>query len=134
MGLSFDSIMGMALLLLGAVNTILIFEVLGRRGASDKLRLLHRWLGRIFAVSFLAFFVYMVPRVAHFANFPTHTVFHGVFGLALFPVVLGKVLIVKRYKNYMNSLPVLGFGILLLTFLVIGLGAAPTVFSLIHRH
>ena len=49
---------------LGIVNTVVIAEILGRRGGPEIFKLAHRWLGRIFMVLFSAFFVYMIPRVA----------------------------------------------------------------------
>jgi hypothetical protein len=116
-------IIGLVLLVLGIIATIAICEVLGRKGGSNNLRAIHRWTGRLFMVIALGLFVYMFPRAAHLSQFPTHAVFHAVAGMILVPLIIAKYLIVVRYKSYMNSLPVYGFSILLITFVVIYLSS-----------
>ena len=51
------------LAVLGIVNTLLIVEILGRRGGPQIFKTAHRWLGRLFMILFSAFFVYMIPRI-----------------------------------------------------------------------
>jgi hypothetical protein len=111
------------LLGVGMVATILMFEVLGRHGANPSFRLIHRWLGRSFVFIFLIFLIYMLPRAAYFASLPIYEMLHALLGLALFPLVVAKVLVVRRYKSFMGSLPTLGFVILLDTFLIIMLSS-----------
>jgi len=45
--------------------------------------------------------------------------FHAYTGLALVMLAVGKVLVARRYKAYAGTLPTLGFGILVCTFLAI---------------
>lgn len=128
-------ILGVSLAGLGIVNTLLMFETLGRRGAPGSLRSLHRWLGRIFVFVAVAQFVYMVPRIGHIGQFSFSQTFHAVLGLTLLPMIVWKILIVRRYKSYMGILPALGFTIMVVTFVAIALTAGPEILSgLSHEH
>ena len=118
-----SGIAGLGLLVLGIINTVLMCEVLGRKGGSKSHRSTHRRLGQLFLVITLVLFVYMFPRAAHFGQFPTYAVFHAVAGMALAVLVVAKFLIVVRYKSYMDSLPIFGFTILLITFVLIFLSS-----------
>ncbi len=128
-------ICGVSLTGLGIVNTLLMFETLGRRGAPGSLRPLHKWIGWTFVFVAVALFIYMIPRISHISRFPSSTTFHAVLGLALLPMVIWKVLIVRRYKSYMGILPALGFTIMVITFVAVILTTGPEIISeILHEH
>ena len=132
---SIGLILGVSLTALGIVNTLLMFETLGRRGAPGSLRALHGWLGRIFVFVAVALFVYMIPRIGHIGQFSLSETFHAVLALALLPMIVWKVLIVRRYKSYMGILLALGFTIMVITFVAVALTAGPVILSgLSHEH
>jgi hypothetical protein len=112
-------IWGIVLLLVATVTAVVMYEVLGRRNASPRLRALHRALGWAYLAGLLGFFAYMFPRGAGFGKFAPQAMFHAYTALALMVLAAGKLLVARRYKAYAETLPALGFGILLCTFLVI---------------
>ncbi len=111
--------LGIVLFLIGTANAVIMFEVLGRKGAPAGFRSLHRWLGRVFALGVIGFFIYMFPRAAHFGSFNAAQVCHAVLGTALVPLVVAKFLVARRYKAYWSSFPELGFVMLVVTFIAI---------------
>ncbi len=121
------AIVGIVLLALGIVNTVLMCEVLGRKGAPNSYRLIHRWLGRIFVVAALGTFIYMFPRAAHLGQFPPHAVFHAFAGLALVPLVIAKYLVAARYRSFSVTMLGLGFAILTCLFIAIMLASGHAV-------
>lgn len=118
---------------LGIVNTVVIAEILGRRGGPDIFKLAHRWLGRIFMVLFSAFFVYMIPRVAFFENTPVNFLIHGFLGMAVFITLIIKLCVVRRYKGYMMALPLIGVYIMLGTILIVISSAGLELFKHLSR-
>lgn len=117
------------LAVIGTVNTVLMFEVLGRRGGPDIFKWMHRWLGRVFLVLFTALFIYMLPRIAFLANVPVNFLVHGFLAMIVFILLIGKFLVVRRYKVYMSSLPLLGVYIMLGSILVVMSSAGIEVFK-----
>jgi hypothetical protein len=118
---------------LGIVNTVVIAEILGRRGGPDIFKLAHRWLGRIFMVLFSAFFVYMIQRVAFFENTPVNFLIHGFLGMAVFIALIIKLCVVRRYKGYMTALPLIGVYIMLGTILIVMSSAGLELFKHFSR-
>jgi hypothetical protein len=115
--------LGVILMLIGIVNPILMYELLGRRAKSPSFRRVHRWLGWVFVAGFFGLFAYMLPRIAGLEKFPVFALLHAVVGLALVPFVMAKVLVARRYTAYASSMPWLGFLILVGTLIVIMLTA-----------
>ncbi len=113
----------------GIVNAVIMFEVLGRKRGSDFLRSLHRWLGLFFTGIFTTLFIYMLPRLAFFANVPVNYVLHGLVAVVVFVVLLAKFFVVRRYKVYAVSLPALGFYVTLGTILVVLTSAVLELFK-----
>ena len=110
--------------LTGIVNSIVMFEVLGRKRGSSFLKSLHRWLGLFFTGIFTALFIYMLPRLAFFANVPVNYLFHGLIAVTVFVLLLAKLCVVRRYRAYTGLLPSLGFYVMLGTILVVLTSAA----------
>ncbi|MGA8831472.1 MAG: DUF6529 family protein [Desulfomonilaceae bacterium] len=117
------------LAVLGIVNTLLIVEILGRRGGPQIFKTAHRWLGRLFMILFSAFFVYMIPRIAFFENIPVNFLIHGFLGMAVFVFLIIKLCVVLRYKGYMTALPLMGLYIMLGTILIVMSSAGLELFK-----
>ena len=97
-------VLGLVLLLIATVNSTAMFEVLGRRTGSKKLRSLHRVLGWVYLAGLAGFFAYMFPRGAEFDKFAPQAMFHAYTGLALVMLAAAKVLVARRYKAYAGAL------------------------------
>ena len=128
-----SGVAGLVLLVVGIVNAVLMGEVMGRKGAQKNYRSLHKLLGRMFAVISILLFIFMIPRAAHFGQFPAYAVFHATAGICLIVLVAAKYLIAARYKSFTGALPVYGVALLSLTCIVVFLssihGVAERVFG-----
>ncbi len=123
-----------SLAIVGIINTIIILEVLGRRGgAPEILKSAHRWLGRLFMAMFTAFFIYMVPRIAFFENIPVNFLIHGFLGMTVFILLIIKFCVVRRYKGYMTALPSIGVYIMLGSVLIVMSSAGVEIFKHLSR-
>jgi len=132
-------VLGIVLLLGAFAAAVAMFEVLGRRSGSKKLRSLHRVLGWVYVAGLAAFFIFMFPRGAELGKFSPQAMFHAYTALALVLLAAAKVLVARRYKAYAGALPTLGFATLACTFLVIMLTSGQWVAQLIvgvggHSH
>jgi hypothetical protein len=117
------------LVIIGIVNTLVILEVLGRKGGRNSLRVLHRWLGFCFVILFTGLFVYMVPRIAFFENIPVNFLVHGFTAIVVFSLLIVKLIIVRRYKLYMGSLPSIGLYLMIGTILIAMSSAGVALFK-----
>jgi hypothetical protein len=122
---------GFVLVTAAAVNTVLMCETLGRRGAPGSFRVIHRWLGWVIVAGFVGFLIYMLPRAANFTAIYPHDIIHASLGFALLPAMVGKVLVVRRYKSYMGGLPTLGFAMFVALFVLIMLTAGYDLVKLV---
>ncbi len=123
---------GILLVILGIANVILMLESLGRKGGWDKFRILHRWTGRIFILIFIGMFALMLPRMQFFTNFPSYMLFHTLLAFALLPLVIGKYLLITRYKNYMGSAATLGVIVMIGTLLIVTSVGGAIISSVSH--
>jgi len=105
---------GIALLVMGTINAVLMLETIGRKRQGPGYFSAHRWLGRAFALVFLGMFIFMLPRAAFLNDMPVPTLVHTLSGLTLLPLVLCKVLLAKRYRLFHATL--LSFGFLIVFF------------------
>ena len=117
------------LVVIGAVNSFVILEVLGRKGGRNSLRSLHRWLGLCFVVLFTGLFIYMIPRIAFFENVPVNFLVHGFTAIVVFSLLIVKLIVVRRYKLYMSSLPSIGLYLMMGTILVVMSSAGVALFK-----
>jgi len=118
-----------ALVVIGIVNALVILEVLGRKGGRNSLRATHRWLGFCFVILFTGLFVYMVPRIAFFENVPVNFLVHGFTAIVVFSLLIVKLIIVRRYKLYMGSLPSIGLYLVIGTILIAMSSAGVALFK-----
>ncbi|MGC8603903.1 MAG: DUF6529 family protein [Desulfomonilaceae bacterium] len=123
------------LALMGIANTLVIAEILGRKGASapELLKSTHRWIGRIFMILFTAIFLYMAPRIGFFENMPVNFLIHGFLGIIIFTLLITKFCVVRRYKGYMSALPLLGVYIMLGTVLIVMSSVGVELFKYLSR-
>jgi hypothetical protein len=117
------------LVVIGIVNILVILEVLGRKGGKNSLRALHRWLGFCFVILFTGLFAYMVPRIAFFENIPVNFLVHGFTAIVVFSLLIVKLIIVRRYKLYMGSLPSIGLYLMIGTILIAMSSAGVALFK-----
>lgn len=82
-----------------------------------------------FVLSFLVLLAFMLPRIRSLATFPTHILLHSVIALAIVPLVVGKYLVVKRYRNFSGSAALIGFIVATGTLLVVAMVVGPSLFS-----
>lgn len=123
---------GLLLICLGILNVLVMLEIQGKKVNSRRLGNIHRWVGRIFIVGFLAFFVYMLPRARFLGGLPAYELFHALMAFAVVPLVIGKYLVVTRYKNYLGSAVQLGVIIMTGALLIVITTAGPILLTKLY--
>jgi hypothetical protein len=95
-----------------------------RKGDPEKLRRLHRKVGRAFVVLLLPL-AFLGGRfwAAAGDGLAVRAGFHLVLALALIVLILLKILIVRGYRGFLRFAPTLGMTIFALTLLVFALSA-----------
>jgi len=126
-----NAILGMLFLLLSASGTFLMFKLWGypfdheklKSSAPPKLMLLHRLIGYAYAAIYVYLMTQMLPRLwSYEVEFPARTVAHLMLGMTIGVILIAKVSIVRFFKHLESTLvPFLGTGLLICTFLLIGL-------------
>jgi hypothetical protein len=126
------TIVGLLLVITGIAATIAILEGIGRVGPDAakiaRLKLIHRALAIIFLILFVIIFVGMHGRLKYWHGEPaSRIVFHWVLGLAVLALLAAKIFIFNRYKKMAAHLPVMGWFLLLSTFILFSLSGGFTV-------
>lgn len=87
----------------------------------------HRALGYAFLLIYLACLVRMAPRVWAFDEeaWRTSAIAHAALGLALGPLLVAKVLVIRRYRRFGHRLPLFGGALLAGSVALTGLAVAP---------
>jgi cytochrome c5 len=86
---------------------------------------LHRWVGIAFLAIYLVMMWHMLPRLWQYqVELPARTVVHALAGIVLGILLLTKLAILRWFRHFEESMPALGFGILLCT-LVLGTLSIP---------
>lgn len=126
---------GIVFVSLGACNVVTMLEASqSTRNAATRTRLIaiHRAGGYLF-VTLLCIMAYGMSQrlvgVGITGHLPTYLVLHIVLVLVLVPLLLLKILIVRRYKQSHSSLKVLGIAIFVISFVLV---AIPTLSELLH--
>ena len=117
--------LALGMLVLAAVNAWLMLEAFGGRtppSASRRRATLHRWIGRAYVATYVVLLVSMVRMALTMQELGAVEAVHAALGLALLPLLLVKILIVRRYPPLQGALPLLGTAVLVLTFVTVGLG------------
>jgi ferredoxin-NADP reductase len=126
--------LGITFVLIGSINVWLILQASARvRDARASARLIaaHRIGGYLFVALFCVMSYFMVTRLdAVGEGAPPSTVIHLTLAMVLSPLIFVKVLIARYYRGYSSFLMPLGLTIFVLSFVLIGITAGP---SLAHR-
>ena len=116
--------MGIVLIFIGVATAIVILELIGKPGAEGKgassLRQAHHILSYLFLLVFLLIFIVMSTRLRFWpGDLEARVVFHWILADIVLAVIIAKIIINRRYKKMYNHLPVMGWTILLCTFVLI---------------
>ncbi len=126
-----NAILGILFLALSLAGTFLMYKLWGypydherlKSSAPPKLMLLHHLIGYAYGIIYIFLMMQMVPRLwTYQVEFPARTVAHLLLGLSIGILLIIKIAIVKWFKHLESELvPILGTGLLICTFLLIGL-------------
>jgi ferredoxin-NADP reductase/cytochrome c2 len=126
--------LGITFVLVGAINVWLILQASARvreAKASTRLIAAHRIGGYLFIALFCVMGYFMLARLADVAGGGSpSTMIHFTLAMVLSPLLFVKVLIARYYKSYTSLLMPIGLMIFVLSFVLIGITAGP---SLVHQ-
>src|SRR5580700_7197082 len=126
--------LGVAFVLIGAINVWLILQVSARvrdTKVSTRLVAAHRIGGYLFIALFCVMGYFMLARLGDVdAGASSGTMIHLTLAMVLSPLLFVKVLIARYYKNYYSLLMPIGLVIFVLSFVLIGITAGP---ALVHQ-
>ena len=124
--------LGIAFVLIGAVNVWLILQASAKvrdAQASERLVSAHRVGGYLFIALYCILGYFMFARLGDSTAAPT-TIIHITLAMVLSPIIFVKVLVARYYKSHYSVLMPLGLVIFVLSFVLIGMTAGP---SLVYR-
>jgi len=117
------SILAIIFLIVGLIGVICMLTLMGkteRKISATFLRRLHKGAGLIFTVLFIIISYFCIKYVAMVGDqLSLRAVFHGVLAIALFIVLVIKLLIVQFYKQFLRYVPGLGLTVFALAFAVV---------------
>lgn len=120
--------MGIAFVLLGLTAVLLqawlwnprYWDPVNHKTRAPKYGLfMHRWVGFAFLLIYVLLMIEMVPRLWQYqVELPARTVMHATAGIALGILLFTKIAILWFWRHFEESMPALGFGILVCTLLL----------------
>ena len=123
--------LGLLFVLVGALNVWLILQASARvKNAKSNQRLIaaHRIGGYLFIALFCVMGYFMVARLGDATgNAPPSTTIHLTLAMILSPLLFVKVLVARYYKSYYSFLMPIGLIIFVLSFVLIGITAGPSL-------
>jgi ferredoxin-NADP reductase len=125
--------LGITFVLVGAINVWLILQASARvreTKASTRLIAAHRIGGYLFIALFCVMGYFMLARLGDVGGGASPTMIHFTLAMVLSPLLFVKVLIARYYKSYSSLLMPIGLMIFVLSFVLIGITAGP---SLVHQ-
>ena len=126
--------LGIAFVFVGAINVWLVLQASARvRDAKANTRLIaaHRIGGYLFIALFCVMGYFMIARLGDAGGGASPgTMIHLTLAMVLSPLLFVKVLVARYYKSYYSLLLPIGLVIFVLSFVLIGITAGPT---LAHR-
>ena len=122
---------GVVFVLIGAINVWLILQASARvkdAKASTRLIAAHRIGGYLFIAIFCVMGYFMVARLGDVGGgTPPGTMIHLTLAMVLSPLLFVKVLVARYYKSYYSFLTPIGLTIFVLSFVLIGITAGPSL-------
>jgi uncharacterized delta-60 repeat protein len=123
--------LGVAFVLIGAVNVWLILQASARvrdTQASTRLIAAHRVGGYLFIALFCVMGYFMLASLGDAGGgAPPGTMLHITLAMVLSPLIFVKVLVARYYKSYHSFLTPIGLTIFVLSFVLIGITAGPSL-------
>ena len=122
--------LGATFVVIGAINVWLILQASAQvrdAKASTRLIIAHRIGGYLFIALFCVMSYFMVSRLDDGGSAPPSTMIHLTLAMLLSPLLFVKVLIARYYKGYSSFLMPLGLTIFVLSFVLIGITAGPSL-------
>src|SRR6266481_585136 len=123
--------LGITFVVVGAINVWLILQASARvrdTQASTRLIAAHRIGGYVFIALFCVMGYFMVARLGDVAGgAPPSTTIHLTLAMVLSPLLFVKVLVARYYKSYYSFLMPIGLMIFVLSFVLIGVTAGPSL-------
>ena len=130
MSTSTSAILGLIFLGLANASVFLMFKLWGypfdkethKSQAPRSLTLLHRCMGYTYALLYIFMMWHMVPRLwTYQVELPPRTVAHLMLGITIGVLILVKVVILRFFRHFEESMPYIGVCLLICTYLLIGL-------------
>src|ERR1700720_1630281 len=125
--------LGVTFVLIGGINVWLILQASARvrdTEASARLIAAHRIGGYLFIALFCVMGYFMLAQLGDVGGAPPGIMIHLTLAMVLSPLLFVKVLIARYYKSYSSLLMPIGLMIFVLSFVLIGITAGP---SLVHQ-
>lgn len=85
----------------------------------------HRGLGFLFVLLYLALLWEMVPRAWEFRVQTPIGIWHGVLGALVGVLLIIKISVIRRFTHFGNRLPIIGGSLAVVTWLSVGLSTPP---------
>lgn len=121
------SLLAISLLIIGIVAVTFVLILLGKIKATQRpgfFRWGHRIAGYIFTVLYLFMCVIMFQKfTGNSAALSAKDAIHAYLGIAIFPMIVAKICIVRLFKKYYLRLPVYGMIVMVAAFMTVALSA-----------
>ena len=130
-----NSLLALSLLGMGIINALFILFVIGQITPSKYPKFFqwaHRITGYIFLALYLFICIVMFKKLEGFNVLPPKAVIHAYIGIAIFPLIIVKICIVRLYKKFYKSLPIYGMFVLIAVYLPVPLYAGLYIISAIR--
>lgn len=120
-----NSVLSFVLLGIGIVASTHILVLLGRNNTNHEryFRRVHRISGYLFFSLYLFLGFVMFQKLEGYDILPPKAVIHAYIGIAIFPLIVIKICIVRFYKKFYRGLPVYGIILVIAVFLQVPLYA-----------
>ncbi|MEP9410054.1 MAG: hypothetical protein HRF42_01385 [Candidatus Brocadia sp.] len=129
-----NSVLAFSLFGVGIVAATHIVILLGKNNTAHEkyFKWAHRIWGYIFFILYLFISVVMFQKLEEFNVLPPKAVIHSYIGIAIFPLIIIKICVVRLYKKFYKSLPVYGMFLVIAVYLQIPLYAGLYMISAIR--
>ena len=131
-----STIFGLIFLGLGNASVFLMYKLWGypfdhetRTSAAPKsLMFVHRAIGYAYLILYIFMMWHMVPRLWNYqVELPPRTVAHLMLGITIGVLLLVKISILRFFRHFEEAMPYIGTGLLICTYLLIGLSVPFTL-------